>query len=74
MTRLCQTPFSRDSAGNPSHSENRQEVRAVPPEGRRRSHSTSMTYGGADCASFAICNRDEVFGRASRCALPNHRA
>jgi len=37
----------------------------VPPEGRRRSHSTSRTYGGTDCASFAICSRDGVSGRAS---------
>ena len=59
----------RGPAGNPSRSEKCEEVRAVPPEGRRRSHSTSRTYGGTDCASFAICSRDGVFGRASRSAV-----
>jgi len=37
----------------------------VSPEGHRRSHSTSRTYGGTGCASFAICSRDGVFGLAS---------
>ena len=38
----------------------------MTPEGSRRSHSTSKTYGGADCASFAICSRDGGSGRTSR--------
>ena len=38
----------------------------MAPEGRSRSPSTSRTYGVADCASFAICSRDGVSGRASR--------
>ena len=34
-------------------------------EVRRRGPSTSRTYGGEDCASFAICSRVGVSGRAS---------
>ncbi len=55
----------RGPAENPPRSENRQEVRDVSPEGRSRSHSTSRTYGVTDCASFAICSRERVSGRAS---------
>ncbi len=70
--------FSRGSAGNPPRSENCEEVRDVASEGRRRSPSTSRTYGGADrdplgdaspgvgVASFAICSRVRASGRASR--------
>jgi len=57
---------TRGPAGNPSRSEKREEVRVGLSEGRRRSHSTSRTYDSANCASFAICSRDGVFGRASR--------
>jgi predicted nucleotidyltransferase len=60
---------TRGPAENPSRSENREEVRAVPSEGRRRSHSTSRAYDGTDGASFAICSRDGVSGRASRVPL-----
>ena len=45
--------------------ENREEVRAVAPEGSSRSSATSRTYGTADCTSFAICSREGVSGRAS---------
>ena len=50
----------------------------MPPEGRNRSYTTSRTYGGTDrdplwdesprvgVASFAICSRAGVSGRASR--------
>ena len=34
-------------------------------EGRRRSSSTSRTSGAADRASFAICSREGLSGRAS---------
>ena len=61
---------TRGPAENPARSENCEEVRDVLPEGRRRSRSTSTTYGNTDCASFAICSCEGVSGRASRCMYP----
>jgi hypothetical protein len=56
---------ARGPAGNPARSEDREEVRDAPPEGRSCSLTTSRTHDDADCASVAICSRVRVSGRAS---------